>query len=81
LCAATPGRARTAGENAMLGGVAGAVTGLVTTPLDVARTAEVCALSAGMKCKVGGGRDWRSSYLWKQTYFGHHTFDLLIQWV
>jgi len=46
-----PGRPRTAGENAMLGGVAGAVTGLVTTPLDVARTAEVCALSAGVKCK------------------------------
>ena len=46
-----PGRERTAGENAMLGGVAGAVTGFVTTPLDVARTAEVCALSAGMECK------------------------------
>lgn len=26
---------------------------MVTTPLDVARTAEVCALSAGMQCKVG----------------------------
>lgn len=36
-----PGRPRTTGENALLGGIAGAVTGLVTTPLDVARTAEV----------------------------------------
>ena len=45
-----PGRPRTPAELAWLGGAAGAITGLLTTPLDVARTAEVCAMRAGLKC-------------------------------
>ena len=45
-----PGRRRTPAELAWLGGVAGAITGLLTTPLDVARTAEVCAMRAGLSC-------------------------------
>ncbi|EEH57251.1 mitochondrial carrier family [Micromonas pusilla CCMP1545] len=45
-----PGRPRTAKELALLGGAAGAFTGFVTTPLDVARTAEVCAGLNGVKC-------------------------------
>ena len=35
----------------MLGAAAGAFTGMVTTPLDVARTAEVCAAAAGVECR------------------------------
>ena len=45
-----PERQRTKKELAMLGAAAGAFTGVVTTPLDVARTAEVCALSFGIEC-------------------------------
>ena len=41
-------------ELAWLGGVAGAITGLLTTPLDVARTAEVCAMRAGLNCTGDG---------------------------
>ena len=43
--------ARTPRELAMLGAAAGAFTGMVTTPLDVARTAEVCAVAAGIDCR------------------------------
>ena len=43
--------ARTPRELAMLGAAAGAFTGIVTTPLDVARTAEVCAGAAGVECR------------------------------
>jgi solute carrier family 25 S-adenosylmethionine transporter 26 len=46
-----PGRARTPRELACIGAISGAFTGVVTTPLDVARTAEVCALSVGIECK------------------------------
>ena len=46
-----PGRRRTSRELAALGGAAGALTGLVTTPLDMARTAEVCAINTGLKCR------------------------------
>jgi solute carrier family 25 S-adenosylmethionine transporter 26 len=42
---------RTPRELAMLGAAAGAFTGMVTTPLDVARTAEVCAVAAGIECR------------------------------
>ena len=50
--AVDPGRRdRTAAELALLGAAAGAFTGLVTTPMDVARTAEVCAMNAGLECR------------------------------
>jgi solute carrier family 25 S-adenosylmethionine transporter 26 len=44
-------RRSTPRELAMLGAAAGAFTGMVTTPLDVARTAEVCAAAAGVECR------------------------------
>ena len=44
-------RTSNAQESALLGAVAGVATGLVTTPLDAARTAEVCARNAGIMCK------------------------------
>jgi|TARA_B110000093_G_scaffold60534_1_gene65614 solute carrier family 25 S-adenosylmethionine transporter 26 len=34
-----------------MGAAAGAFTGIVTTPMDVARTAEVCAAQFGIECK------------------------------
>ncbi len=43
--------ARTPHELALLGAAAGAFTGVITTPLDVARTAEVCAVAAGVECR------------------------------
>jgi len=39
-------------QTAIIGGVAGGVTGLVTTPFDVCRTAEVCASSMGIDLKT-----------------------------
>ena len=39
-------------QTAILGGVAGGVTGLVTTPFDVSRTAHVCATSMGIDLKT-----------------------------
>ena len=41
-------RALRARETAVLGGVAGAFTGLVTTPFDVTRTASVCSKTLGL---------------------------------
>ncbi len=39
-------------QTAIIGGVAGGLTGLVTTPFDVSRTAHVCASSMGIDLKT-----------------------------
>lgn len=44
-----------AGETAVIGGAAGALTGLLTTPFDVSRTADVCAGSLGLNPKTHPG--------------------------
>ena len=44
-----------AGETAVIGGAAGALTGLLTTPFDVSRTAHVCAGSLGLNPKTHPG--------------------------
>jgi solute carrier family 25 S-adenosylmethionine transporter 26 len=49
-------RALRARDTAALGGIAGAFTGLITTPFDVSRTASVCSKSLGLE-KMSGMRD------------------------
>jgi solute carrier family 25 S-adenosylmethionine transporter 26 len=44
-----------ASETAVIGGAAGALTGLLTTPFDVSRTADVCAGSLGLNPKTHPG--------------------------
>lgn len=70
-----PNASLSARETAALGGIAGCVTGVLTTPFDVSRTATVCASSLGIDPKtfpkgLAGVKHLANTFGWKFFFRG-----------
>jgi len=70
-----PNAPLSARETATLGGIAGCVTGVLTTPFDVCRTATVCAASLGIDPKtfpkgLAGVKHLANTFGWKFFFRG-----------
>lgn len=70
-----PNASLSARETAALGGIAGCVTGVITTPFDVSRTATVCASSLGIDPKtfpkgLAGVKHLANTFGWKFFFRG-----------